>query len=547
MALRKEPERRYESARRLAADIDNYLTDRPVSARHDTLGYRVGKFVRRNRAAVSVGAAAALAIVSMATFYTLQLAAERDRAQRAAAEATQTADFLQDLFRVSDPNESGGANVTARALLDQGVRQLDVTLKNQPAVRAALQKTIGNVYASLGLRDDARALLEESLVNMEAQEPRPTVSLVQVLNALSEVAVTQDQFDEARTYARRAIDLASTTRSNENLLAKSRLTLGSALAAGGRYEESREIFEDVRRELERAPARATTLYAEALTSLAQSYEIDSDYESAADLLREALALYTSLLGPLHGDTIFTARTLAFLLDRQRQFDEAETLYLEALQASLTLYGDAHPDTAMVQGELGTLYRHRDEPEKAMQYLQAGLETSKKVYGSEHSFVAYDMIAVANLGYRLRGMTFAEPLFRDALAIYDRTLPEDHPYKATALVSFAHRLINEGRVAEARPMLLRGKQICEATLPPEHWLTAQFDILTGMAQRRDGNEAAATVLLRDGFERLRTGRGVSHRATQSALRELLANLQAVGRSADHARYAILLEDSAEPMP
>ena len=182
----------------------------------------------------------------------------------------------------------------------------------------------------------------------------------------------------------------------------------------------------------------------------------------------------------------------------------------------------------------------------MEYLLAGLETSRKVYGSEHSFVAYDMVAVANLGYHTRGMAFSEPLFREALEIYDRALPEDHPYKATAMVSFAHRLIGENRTDEARPMLQRGKAISEATLPPEHWLIAQYDILTGMAERRDGNESAATELLRDGFERLRAGRGVKHGATQSALRELVANLEAVGAVEDHARYAALLEDSAEPI-
>ena len=47
--LRKEPERRYASARELAEDIRRHLEGRPVLARPDTAGYRLGKFVRRHR------------------------------------------------------------------------------------------------------------------------------------------------------------------------------------------------------------------------------------------------------------------------------------------------------------------------------------------------------------------------------------------------------------------------------------------------------------------------------------------------------------------
>ncbi len=55
MAIRKEPERRYASAGLLKRDIESHLEGRPVMARPDTIGYRAGKFVRRNRIAVATG------------------------------------------------------------------------------------------------------------------------------------------------------------------------------------------------------------------------------------------------------------------------------------------------------------------------------------------------------------------------------------------------------------------------------------------------------------------------------------------------------------
>lgn len=51
-ALRTEPARRYESVARLSSDLERHLQDLPISARPNTLGYRMRKFVRRHRAAL---------------------------------------------------------------------------------------------------------------------------------------------------------------------------------------------------------------------------------------------------------------------------------------------------------------------------------------------------------------------------------------------------------------------------------------------------------------------------------------------------------------
>src|SRR4029079_2042185 len=59
MALRKEPERRYPTVEQFSEDIRRHLETRPVLARKDTISYRTGKFVRRNK----VGTAAAVLIL----------------------------------------------------------------------------------------------------------------------------------------------------------------------------------------------------------------------------------------------------------------------------------------------------------------------------------------------------------------------------------------------------------------------------------------------------------------------------------------------------
>ncbi len=63
-AMAKEPERRYDSATALAADLEHYLRHEPVLAGPPTLGYRVRKFVRRHR--LQVGAALVVLLTLLA-------------------------------------------------------------------------------------------------------------------------------------------------------------------------------------------------------------------------------------------------------------------------------------------------------------------------------------------------------------------------------------------------------------------------------------------------------------------------------------------------
>ena len=80
-ALRKEPERRYPTVAAFAADVQRHLASEPVLAHADSFKYRAGKFLRRNRAAVIAGAAAAvILVISGAVVVHSDVVAQRERA-----------------------------------------------------------------------------------------------------------------------------------------------------------------------------------------------------------------------------------------------------------------------------------------------------------------------------------------------------------------------------------------------------------------------------------------------------------------------------------
>jgi serine/threonine protein kinase/WD40 repeat protein/tetratricopeptide (TPR) repeat protein len=91
-ALEKERNRRYDTANSFAMDVQRYLADEPVQACPPSAAYRLRKFARRNKAALTtaalVGAALVAAVVVLAVS-TVLIAQEKDRKEQALQQANE--------------------------------------------------------------------------------------------------------------------------------------------------------------------------------------------------------------------------------------------------------------------------------------------------------------------------------------------------------------------------------------------------------------------------------------------------------------------------
>jgi eukaryotic-like serine/threonine-protein kinase len=111
-ALEKDRQRRYATANELAEDIQRHLAHEPVLAGPPGAGYRMRKFVRRNRVGAAVGVAVTLALVAglLVALVGLQRALhaetaarrERDRAVQAEADARRMLELFSDKLVADD-------------------------------------------------------------------------------------------------------------------------------------------------------------------------------------------------------------------------------------------------------------------------------------------------------------------------------------------------------------------------------------------------------------------------------------------------------------
>jgi serine/threonine protein kinase len=192
MAMRKEPERRYQSATQFAEDLRRYLQGRPVLARQDSLHYRFAKFVSRNRLQVAMASLVAAAlilglVVSLVQTRRTEIALRKADSERlialhqtSLADAARSAEVRQreeaDRQRIVAGEQRDQA-LHQRALADERVQQMlqladralfDVhdavaTLPRSLAVRRTLVNTTLEYLQSLqkdaGLDDQMRATL----------------------------------------------------------------------------------------------------------------------------------------------------------------------------------------------------------------------------------------------------------------------------------------------------------------------------------------------------------------------------------------------------
>src|SRR5262249_10877261 len=88
-ALDKDRNRRYESASAFATDVQRYLNDEAVEACPPSAGYRLRKFVRRNRRALVIAGTFAAVLVAATAVSTWQAVVARDAQQHAEADRKQ--------------------------------------------------------------------------------------------------------------------------------------------------------------------------------------------------------------------------------------------------------------------------------------------------------------------------------------------------------------------------------------------------------------------------------------------------------------------------
>ncbi len=525
-ALAKEPERRYPSVEQFSADLRRQLAGEPVTATRAGLAYRLGKFVLRNRLAAALAAAIVTLLVGISVVTTVaatRIARERDEAQLERDNAEQVVNFLQGIFRLSDPHQGGGETITAREILDRGAGRVERELAGQPAVQATLMQAIGRVYQNLGLLEPAEALLDRALELRRAEHGSKHPAVAASLSNLGVVYLEKGDYEGARELLEQALAVRrATLGAGHPEVAESLFNLGLLEKESGHFDEAQLLYRQAIEIFRRESLRGEL--AGALNKLAILLSELGDYERAGALFEEVVEIRRAELGTTHPLTAEALNDLAVFFAIQGRYDRAEPLFRETLGLRRRQLGPRHPMLAESLNNLGRLLKERGEHAAAERLYREALAINREAYGRNHQAVAHFTNNLAVLLEEQEDLDAAEMLYREALDIRRQVLGADHADTGVSLYGLGRILARRGAAAEAENHLQEAVRILERALPAGHWRIGEARSYLGQCLAEQGRLAEAAPLLTSGFEILRRSRGLAHRRTPGALERLLGALE-----------------------
>ncbi|HEY7215378.1 MAG TPA: serine/threonine-protein kinase [Thermoanaerobaculia bacterium] len=488
-ALHRDPARRYASAAALADDLRRHLEGKPVSARPDTWGYRAAKLAERHRWGVAAAALIALSLVAGLAAALWQARVARAQAQRA-EEAQQ---FLTSIFRIADPDQSKGAQLTARDLLDSGAARVDDELADQPELHAEMLKVLGNVYFQLALYPEALKLYEKALAIRRTLSDEPSWELAESYRRVGLTLHKTAEYAQARPFLERALAMHESRR-DEIAMASTLNDLGNLSRAEGDLAGAQRLLERAVTLRSRGEPLDSPELAKYLNNLALALQRQRKYPEAARVYERALAIHRKNEGELSSLVAGTEDNLAMVLNETGDLAGARAHNQTALAIAERLYDRPHPNLALFLNTAGYLAAQRDAHAEAIRYYERALEVYGQTLGLDHPDAAYTL---QNLG-RERALAgdakAALALHQRALRIREKAYGPNHLNVATSLhdMANAYRLLGDYAAAEAA--LRQSAAVFRDKAGPQDARTAGvlFDLGEILILRGRRKEAAAAL-------------------------------------------------------
>jgi eukaryotic-like serine/threonine-protein kinase len=457
--LEKDRNRRYETASAFAADVQRYLNDEPVQACPPSAGYRLRKFVRRNKGLVLAASLVFLAVLAGAGLAAWQAvratqaeAVTRVEQGKVIQERDEKDTALQQKIKALSQKEV--ALTEARQEKERADGNLE---KVNEAVEKYLLRAAENPrLKSADLHDLRKDLLTsavpyyEEFVKQKGDDPKLEAKRGMAYYALAllraetgERKQAQADYEQAQAiFGRLTADLPTRTRDRQllgychNALGNLFLELGKLTEAEEAYGKALAMQKKLADEVPASPHYRLEL-AGTHNNLGILYRQQNDPAKAEAHHTEALALRKKLaedfaeLPQCRRDLARSHGNIGHLRMDQGKHKEAEAHHLQALdlQEKLTKdfpgVPDYRSDLGKVHQNLGNLMVAQSNPAEAEAHYRQAVALLAKLTEDFPRIPEYrSVLALSqhNLGILLRALgklTEAEEAYGKALAIRER--------------------------------------------------------------------------------------------------------------------------------
>ena len=477
-ALEKDKARRYSSAADLAADIQHYLRNEPITARSPSASYRLLKFTRRHQALVT-GVAAVFVVLAIGIVVSTWEAVRANRAEQAARSEAAAANavnaFLQnDLLAQAGaraqarPDRKPDPDLKVRTALDRAAAQIAGKFDGQPSVEASIRETIAITYEDLGLYPEAERQIELALDLRRRLLGEEHPDTLASMNELAGIYRDQGKYEQAETRFIHVLQVRRRVMGTDHLdTLRTMNDLAVLYQDQGKYAQAEALSTkvlDLRRRLLGGQHPDTLV---SINSLAQILTNEGRYAQAEPLFAGALEMRRRVLGEEHPDTLISLNNLAQVYRLQGKYAQSEALYTKVLDVKRRVLGEEHPSTLISMNNLGTLYGYQGKYTQAEPLFTTVLEVRRRLLGDKHLDTLISMNNLAKLYEHQGKYAQAEPLFTRVLEMRRRLLEPEHPDILISMNNLAELFMEKGKYAQAEEWFTKVLEIRRRVLGDKH--------------------------------------------------------------------------------
>lgn len=440
--------------------------------------------VRRQKRLLAIAVASSIGFLIMAgltvfAFFSRAEAIEqRQLAEKRTITAERTLEFVQNMFKLADPEQAKGASITAREIVDRGASRLDSpALDREPMVKAELGVTLADVYGALGLYQKSDALIRRTFSIPHGQP----ATLARQLNALGHSQVRLGEYEQAETTFGKAWKLADTA--SDTVRSEILVGLGSSLSNLEKYDQADRVLRQALR-IDRRRGDPTYI-AYDLEALGQNLFYQGKLDKAQPVIMEALELRRRSEGPLSpavGDNLNTLGEIAYM---RQDLPAAERYFRGNVAVDQKVLGPNHPDFATTLNNLARVLIEERRFKEATPLLEQAMAIGVRERGEEHAYMTF---VFSNLAIARRHMgrnREAATLFEQAIVAARKN---KHRILGPSLADLAEVRCATGRPAEGLELLDEAARVTRADYPDKPWRIAWVENIKGECLIRSGRVA-----------------------------------------------------------
>ena len=493
-ALEKNRQRRYQTAKDFADDVQRYIQAEPVEACPPSVAYRARKLLRKYRAiATAVGAIGLILVIGTIVATSLAVRAIRAeksaalaqaRAENEAATATAISNFLRnELLGQASPFENPNRELRLREVLDQASERIDGQFDGRPLVEAEIRQTLATTYYHLGEFDESarhfdvayricvdelgprnpktmRLAARRAFFTRKTVGPEASVKALEATLKLQEAVLPSNDPDTLRTMAWLAGSYVPLSRFNDAKLLFERTipamkrvlglehphtldcleSLASMYSDQERYHDSEELHRQILESRRRILGEDHPQFHDSLSAVADLKLVAGNVEEALDLYDKVVDSRRRIQGKYHPSTLADERGVAKALRRNHRLEAAEKRCLETLKSHRERYGNDDGRTRYMMDLLAAVYQTQARYDESLTLREAVLASRRRTPGNNHENTIGAMYKLANLYVWLNRFDEAIELYQEMIDVRSKLHGDDHPktMKARLHLSYGYQ-------------------------------------------------------------------------------------------------------------